>query len=262
VIKLKKVAGMGSGITFPVLALLIHVVAVTAIWKSHAIPKSTASKQVYVYGDDLIFPRQYRVCIETALKEIGLRINFDKTFEKSYFRESCGGDYYYGNSVGPVRLKLPCAGLVPNGSSVSFEKTNHGLFQLERHCRELVKAGLTNLADYYYGIIEKHLGHLPYVGEGSPLLGRFVLGTDLPYITNQDGSYELIEAWYPVPVSVTDRRQDVYTRISSKLRDREVTWREAFSGDSPGLAQDEVSLPRKIRLAKGLVSALKAYPAI
>lgn len=178
---MKKLAGMGSGLTFPTMALLIHLTISTAISINYRIPYKKAASLVYVYGDDVIVPTKYYAVVQSALERVGLLLNKDKSFAQGDFRESCGGDFLRGFDVTPLRLKLSSAGLptmaecYKNGLLLE----GLGLLQLERHCRLLVKAGLYDLAEYYYSAMERKLGSLPRVEGESPYFGRFE-GLGLP----------------------------------------------------------------------------------
>lgn len=116
-IRLTKLSGMGSGLTFPILALTIHIAVCTMISKRHALPYKEVSDQVYVYGDDLIVPTMYYHHVKPALEAVGLMLNSSKSFSKGPFRESCGGDFLNGKEVSPIRLKLTSSKL-PSTSEV------------------------------------------------------------------------------------------------------------------------------------------------
>jgi len=91
--QLKKFASMGSALCFPIEAICFWAIC------------RTVSNEVYVYGDDIIAPNQDYEAIVQALEDYGLIVNTDKSLHNGFFRESCGGDYYYGNSIAPLRLK-------------------------------------------------------------------------------------------------------------------------------------------------------------
>lgn len=97
---LSKFAPMGSALCFPVMALTIWALSVAAV--RHA-PKAGA--HVYVYGDDLIVPNHVHAEVVECLTRFGLRINTNKSFTAGFFRESCGGDFFHGTDVKPIRWK-------------------------------------------------------------------------------------------------------------------------------------------------------------
>jgi hypothetical protein len=55
-----------------------------------------------VYGDDIIIPVNYTDAVVDTLESYGLKVNIDKSFRFSQFRESCGGDFYDGVDVKPI----------------------------------------------------------------------------------------------------------------------------------------------------------------
>lgn len=60
---------------------------------------------VAVYGDDILVPSSALQGLLSLLQYCGFRANMDKTFGSGPFRESCGGDYYFGCDVTPFRIK-------------------------------------------------------------------------------------------------------------------------------------------------------------
>jgi hypothetical protein len=107
---------MGSALTFPVEAMVFLTIIFIAIEK-HLIGKGELRQQfsardvlsfvdrVRVYGDDIIVPTDFAVPVAEELEAFGLKVNFDKSFWTGKFRESCGGDYYDGVDVTPIRCK-------------------------------------------------------------------------------------------------------------------------------------------------------------
>lgn len=90
---LKKFASMGSALCFPIEAIVFYAIA------------RTVTPNVWVYGDDIIVPGKDYFAVIDALVEYGLQVNVDKSLHHGFFRESCGGDYYKGHLINPIRLK-------------------------------------------------------------------------------------------------------------------------------------------------------------
>lgn len=168
-IQLNKLAGMGSGYTFASMAFIIHVVSAQAISDFRHISYRQATQLAYVYGDDIIVPTDCVTVVIRALASVGFRINPDKCFKYSHFRESCGADYFYGNRVVPLRLKLSSSApsflfycnkqrQVIHGVVPSKGKRDQFIYQLSKHCVELVDEGFTKTAAMYYEVIRKMLG--------------------------------------------------------------------------------------------------------
>lgn len=253
---LNKMSGMGSGLTFSIMALIIYSSVVHRI--QQCTPKrlhKKIEKSVYVYGDDLVVPTKYVKYAVEALGLSGLMINSDKCYSRSHFRESCGGDYFDGCDVSPVRLKLQNSAPYFRGHfSLEVKKVDAAVLAIERHCRELVRDGLLELADYYYKKLEDHLGGpLPEVSGDSNYLGRYnILSVNYP--TDSTGLYATVDAHCPVPTYKSTRGLDPYKVLSAFLKPREVTWKDAVF---PGLGSlvSWVTVPRQIKIIKRSVSS-------
>jgi hypothetical protein len=63
--------------------------------------------RVSVFGDDCIIPTDFANSFITVCEDLGFQVNRDKTFLDGHFRESCGGDFYYGRLVRPLFIKGP-----------------------------------------------------------------------------------------------------------------------------------------------------------
>jgi hypothetical protein len=98
----QKFAPMGSAICFPIMAV-VHFSLIKAIVSlSHKRNARKASKQIFVYGDDILTPSEFTEDIFTHLPKFGMKLNKDKSFVKSSFRESCGIHAYKGADITPV----------------------------------------------------------------------------------------------------------------------------------------------------------------
>ncbi len=108
---LKKYASMGSALCFPVEACVFYTLILSAIFRSTGQRPNYRSirnlmKVVKVYGDDLIVPVEHVDSVCDYLESYALRVNRRKTFSNSAFRESCGADFYNGNSVNPIYARM------------------------------------------------------------------------------------------------------------------------------------------------------------
>jgi hypothetical protein len=101
----RKFAPMGSALCFPVETLIFWSLAVATVARESGISLERASRLVVVHGDDTIVPNKTAKAVMTTFESVGLVVNHDKSFHTGYFRESCGGDYYFGHDVAPVRWK-------------------------------------------------------------------------------------------------------------------------------------------------------------
>ncbi len=117
VLPIYKFASMGSAVCFPVEASVFVVAVYMAIKRHHRLtdplfdlsPKFIRSMngKLRVYGDDIIVPIEYLSSISEVFSDLGWKINTNKTFGTGKFRESCGGDYWGGHNVTPVRVRYP-----------------------------------------------------------------------------------------------------------------------------------------------------------
>lgn len=62
-------------------------------------------KDIKVFGDDLIYPRELTAAVRSIGSNVGFITNVDKSFSDGPFRESCGGDYLEGQNIRPIYLK-------------------------------------------------------------------------------------------------------------------------------------------------------------
>lgn len=257
-VQLRKLSGMGSGLTFPTMALLIHASVSALVARRTGLSAREAMSQVYVYGDDVVVPREWYSIACEALSRVGLLVNKDKSFVLGNFRESCGGDYFHGNDVGIVRLKLTFSNTYASKRMLHI-KGDNGLLKLERHCRELVKSGLHLVADFYYKHLEKAFGPLPAVSGVSPVLGRYQLLTpSLPEPDPLTGNYPRIKYRVALPVTV-EGPVCPYKHLGKFLgikvdTDDSMLYMDRSEGSEFGL----VAAPRQIKIVCAEESALVA----
>ncbi len=171
---IRKFASMGSAVCFPVEAVTFFTAILMAIRRHHreidpgfdltwSFVKSLEGK-VRVYGDDCIFPADYLPAVETVFTSLGWRINRGKTFRNSNFRESCGGDYWDGEDITPVKLRQ----LLP-----AHRRQIPEMQSLVSTRNQFYNAGLWQTAGLLDRLIEKRLlGVFPIVEPTSPALGR------------------------------------------------------------------------------------------
>jgi len=167
VISLCKFASMGSALCFPMESMLFYTVLITARLITLNLPPTPhainfASREVYVYGDDLIVPCDEVLPICFALNSFGLKVNEHKSFWTGRFRESCGMDAYNGIDVTPVYLRnLPPAGRRNASAVISFVA----------FANQLYTKGWWTAARRVRDEAEALFGPLPHVLESSPCLG-------------------------------------------------------------------------------------------
>ena len=123
-IKLAKFATQGSATTFPLQCYIFTIISIAATMYSTVLtdedenpvhlPLADGSVKYVVkrirgrvrtFGDDIILPSDAACYAIRILTLSGLKVNTDKSFTTGPFRESCGGDYFLGNNVTPVRMR-------------------------------------------------------------------------------------------------------------------------------------------------------------
>jgi hypothetical protein len=107
---LKKFASMGSALCFPVEAMYFYTICVVALLADRKLPVTrsnvkSVTRDVYVYGDDIIVPSTNAVTVLDYLQKYNCKVNVNKTFVSGNFRESCGVDAYKGYEVTPTYIR-------------------------------------------------------------------------------------------------------------------------------------------------------------
>lgn len=168
-VQLRKFASMGSALCFPMEVMAFSAIIFTALRRSAGQSpaealRSFAGGEVRIYGDDIIVPADSVLAVEEHLEAYGLRVNRSKSFSKGKFRESCGGDYYDGTEVTPVRVRrdLPT-------------KRHHveDIVSTNATANLLSDGGYDRAAEYLHGICESLLSLYPDVPYGCDIIGRW-----------------------------------------------------------------------------------------
>jgi len=141
---LRKYAPMGNATVFPVQSIIFWALVRAGI-KCHY---GENCNDVYVFGDDIIYPSKYHEGALQALIRAGLVPNSSKTFVKGFFRESCGVDAYRGKDVTPLRMKAW------NVATVS------GLVAICDLAKRLRLAGYEETASCLYAHASRRVGRL------------------------------------------------------------------------------------------------------
>jgi hypothetical protein len=107
---LRKFASMGSALCFPIEAMVFTTAIFLGIEQKLKRPLTRKDINSYVgkvrvYGDDIIIPVDCVVDVSSILARLGFKINTNKSYWTGKFRESCGGDYYDGQDVTPIRVR-------------------------------------------------------------------------------------------------------------------------------------------------------------
>lgn len=142
---------MGSAVCFPIESLVFFTIAQAAIASAERRPLEwRRNDDVYVFGDDLVVKSSKALPVAQALSSLGIKLNEQKCCIASHFRESCGGDFYSGMDVSPVRIKK-----LPNRSDPS------SLASVTDCINNLSRKSLTTTAREFRVWCEAEFGRLP-----------------------------------------------------------------------------------------------------
>lgn len=101
-VELHMISSMGNGFTFP-LQTLIFATLVRCVYRMLGIPvlypRGSSAGNFCVNGDDIIVVAEAVPMLYGALEYFGFQVNNEKSYVTGYFRESCGGDFLYGDYV-------------------------------------------------------------------------------------------------------------------------------------------------------------------
>jgi len=156
---LKKFASMGSALCFPVEAMYFYTICIVALLQENGLPVTqrnifTVSRDVYVYGDDIIVPTTNAMTVLDYLQKYNCKVNVNKTFVSGSFRESCGVDAYSGYEVTPTYIrKLHPENWRQADRIISWCATANLFY----------KKGYWRTATRLWNIVERLVGRIPYL---------------------------------------------------------------------------------------------------
>jgi hypothetical protein len=102
--KLRKFTTQGSALTFPVQSIVFFCIVVGTQLVGRRVTQNSIErigKQVRIFGDDIIVPKDWVEDVKRALELLWLKVNTKKTHYHGNFRESCGMDAFRGCDVTP-----------------------------------------------------------------------------------------------------------------------------------------------------------------
>lgn len=174
---LRKVSSMGNGFTFELESLIFLSLA----WACAPAGERSVGRDVMAFGDDIVCPTVSAARTVELLNFCGFTVNRSKSYLTGPFRESCGGDYFGGHDVTPIRIK----------TSLSSIPRRYWLFnqvrrQWNRRC-------------------ETRLSHFPFTGLMACVLESIPRHLRL-YIPDGIGDVGLVASWDEVAPG-TVRRQ-------------------------------------------------------
>lgn len=185
---------MGSALCFPIEAMYFFTVITLALLRKAGLPVTNSSiskvtRDVYVYGDDIIVPVDAVDVVIGALQRYNCKVNAGKSFWTGKFRESCGVDAYDGEVVTPTYVRRVPDGKVSPSDLLSWIATSNLFY----------KKGYWMTSTTLKDVVERVTGKLPLVLETSAGQGWF----------SYQGGYS-VHRW-----SVKLHRYEVRTLIAS-----------------------------------------------
>lgn len=210
---LRKFASMGSALCFPIEAMYFYTICIVALLESQNLPVSHAnidlvSRDVYVYGDDLLVPVIHAASVLDHLKEYNCKVNERKTFYLGKFRESCGVDAYDGHQVTPVYVNR----VRPRNRQQVKE-----ILSWLAASNHFYNRGYMQTASYMFNAVRRVVGKLPAVPENSPVLGHpFGCTYSPPKKWRRKFQRSEVLCWIQSPVYRTDKL-DGYAALQKSL---------------------------------------------
>lgn len=140
IISLKKYATQGNATTFPIQSVVYAMIAIASVLHDNRLQVTDSNirklgGRVRVFGDDIIIPNGSYDTATANLVDLGLVVNESKSFHTGHFRESCGGDFYKGYDVTPIKFRRKFDGS-PEAKQMMIDVSNDAYF-----------AGLWHLSD-------------------------------------------------------------------------------------------------------------------
>jgi hypothetical protein len=210
IVKLNKFAPMGSSVCFPVEAMVFWAISLATIKQKHP----GYEPEVFVYGDDIIVDANLASSVMDGLESVGLKVNRDKSYATGFFRESCGGDFYKGVDVTPVRIRKFIAS---SGSSAVTDADLCNNFIDKFGLGDVIK--LVNSIDQAHGIpLPRTSLQLPGCIRSGPSVGN-----DVFYRRRWNFNLQRYEHRVPQPFTrVLARREAAWSELLRKELTRDV----------------------------------------
>jgi hypothetical protein len=170
----KKFAPMGSALCFPVETLVFWALASATVARQTGMSLIQASQSVTVHGDDTIVPTHCALKVAETFELCALKVNHEKSFLTGPFRESCGGDYFHGHDVTPVRWNHVCNRGDQGSIGSTFELANNfykkGWWATARAIREWLSESISGWEPFWFTGSEYQpngWGHFSYIAGGA-----------------------------------------------------------------------------------------------
>lgn len=105
-LKPKKFASQGTATTFPIMSLVMLIIALGSCLEDDNVSSKSIMKlrgKVRVFGDDIIIPSIGYERLTRSMELLQLKVNSSKSYVSGQFRESCGTDGYAGCDITPIK---------------------------------------------------------------------------------------------------------------------------------------------------------------
>lgn len=164
---LNKFASMGSALCFPIEAMMFFTLCTLGLLKHRKLQITArnviaCSRECYVYGDDIIIPKDAFAAVCETLTVFGNVPGLTKSFQNGKFRESCGVDAYDGKDITPIYQRQA----MPNSKGDA-----KSIISSIETARQLFKKGYWRSAKYIKTCIEQLTGVLPVTVDGADGIG-------------------------------------------------------------------------------------------
>lgn len=185
--QLRKFAGQGSAVTFPVQSIVYSICCIAAVLVDEGLTAFgngnilRAARKVRVFGDDLFVPVSALSNLVEILELLQLKVNDAKTHRNGRFRESCGMDAFLGTDVTPLYLTSIDARNTPRGIASWVDVSNNAYSK-----------GLWRLADWMDSRIPSSMRSLlpiNSVGLGCITRRTYMSGSEGLFFTRESKDY-------------------------------------------------------------------------
>jgi len=236
--RLEKFSSMGNGFTFELESLIFYVFACVACDRTNC-----SSKEVSVYGDDVILPVEAYDEYCSIVQSVGFTVNLAKSYSSSYYRESCGAHYWDGQCVKPIFLKEELYEedtILRNANSVreySRRRVNGGCDRTLRRCWVFLAALLGSST--------------PRICSGYGDIGLIVNEDEagvnpVPAKHGIEGNFHLVWCFVPITRSFSDRGLLLF-KLKTLGRSRD-EWRfNPLDITEAGCVGNEVPMPMQVK---------------
>lgn len=205
-LELFKFAPMGSAVCFPV-ETMVFAACCELIVRLYG---DKERKRYLVYGDDIILDTHLSEPLIELLEKLGFVVNKDKSFysREVLFRESCGGEFYDGVDITPLRLprKFSC---VDVGYLRSADTYSMGIDLINRCYSHEKKYMRSYLISKYQELPQRMRPLFSYDGRGGGIISDAPTNFHLKSVTDESARKlqgttwihgcirTTVDTWYP-----------------------------------------------------------------